>query len=148
MTEEQRKPYDKLRDDDAKRLEKETKQLQDLGYFINSDGVKSTNLTKKGKVTDFPLGTVLPKKAAHPYLCFATEYHKENDTKGSTACDTMKIISGKWNSMTEKQKKKYEDLSQKDRLRYDDQIDQLKKNGFFMSADGTKSTDMKYKAPK
>lgn len=47
---------------DIERFEKETKQLAELGYFTNSDGVKSTSLSKKGKVLNFPEGTTMPKK--------------------------------------------------------------------------------------
>ena len=47
---------------DRERYEKELKQLNELGYFVNGDGVKSTDLDKKGKVKEFPEGTVMPKK--------------------------------------------------------------------------------------
>jgi len=36
--------------------------LSELGYFINSDGIKSTFLTKKGRAQEFEIGTVMPKK--------------------------------------------------------------------------------------
>jgi len=39
---EVRKPYDQLVEKDRERYEKELKQLNELGYFINKDGVKST----------------------------------------------------------------------------------------------------------
>jgi len=90
----------------------------------------------------------MPKKVVHQYLCFSKEYYRENTTTGSTAAQTIKKIAEKWRGLTDKQKKKYEALSQKDKARYDDQMAQLKKDGYFMTEDGTKSTDLPYKAPK
>lgn len=82
LTPEQKAPFDKMNADDILRHEKETKQLKDLGYFINSDGVKSTMLSKKGKVMDFEAGTVMPKKVGSGYIFFFREYHadKKNTT--------------------------------------------------------------------
>jgi len=148
LTEEEKVPFSKLNEADIARHEKETKQLNELGYFINSDGVKSTLLSKKGKVLNFAEGTVMPKKVATGYMCFLKAYHAENKDKTAhvVASETAKVISQQWNSLTPDQKEKYEALSQKDRGRYDDQISQLKKNGYFITEDGTKSTDLQQKA--
>ena len=81
-------------------------------------------------------------------MCFLKAYHAENKDKTAhvVASETVKVISQQWNSLTPDQKEKYEALSQKDRGRYDDQISQLKKNGYFITEDGTKSTDLQQKA--
>ena len=44
--------------------------------------------------------------------------------------------------MSESVKKKYTDLHDQDQVRYDGQIKELKDNGFFMTEDGKKSTDL------
>lgn len=147
LTEEERAPFNKLNAEDIARHEKETKQLNELGYFINSDGVKSTLLSKKGKVLDFVEGTVMPKKTATSYMCFFKSYHAENKdtTAHVVASETAKVISQQWNALSPDQKEKYEALSRQDRERHDDQINQLKKNGYFVTEDGTKSTDLPQK---
>lgn len=147
LTEEEKVPFSKLNAEDVTRHEKETKQLNELGYFINAAGVKSTLLSKKGKVLDFAEGTVMPKKALSGYLCFFKSYHAEN--KGKTehvvATETAKLISQAWAALSPEQKEKYDALSRQDRERHEDQIKQLKKNGYFMTEDGTKSTDLPQK---
>ena len=49
----------------------------------------------------------------------------------------------RWSKMTEAQKKKFTDLNAQDKLRHEKQLTDLKKNGFFVLADGSKSTDEK-----
>lgn len=112
LTEEQKEPFNKLNGQDIERHEKETKQLMELGYFFNGDGVKSTLLSKKGKVMEFAQGTIMPKKAISAYMCFLKEYYATNkDTTGGTsAANSVKIISEKWNALTPDQKVKYEAL--------------------------------------
>jgi hypothetical protein len=53
LTEIEKKPFVKMQKEDQGRFEKESKQLSELGYFINSSGIKSTFLTKKGKAQEF-----------------------------------------------------------------------------------------------
>lgn len=48
MTDKQKEPFVKLQEKDKIRHSKETNQFKELGYFINSDGIKSTFLNKKG----------------------------------------------------------------------------------------------------
>lgn len=49
LTDDQKKEYDKYIEEDRKRYVKEMEQLKTKGYFINSDGVKSTDLKVKSK---------------------------------------------------------------------------------------------------
>jgi len=73
LSAEDRKPYDEMVMKDKERYEKELKQLGELGYFINSDGIKSTELDRKGKVKEFPEGTVMPKKTRSAYMYYFVE---------------------------------------------------------------------------
>lgn len=50
--------------------------------------------------------------------------------------------------MTDLQKQPFVEASEKDKQRHESQVKEMKLNGFFMSADGVKSTDLKPKAPK
>ena len=51
LDEEKKKPFYNLVAKDRLRFDKETKELAELGYFTNADGIKSTNpfLNKNGK---------------------------------------------------------------------------------------------------
>ena len=49
MTEKDKKPYEKIHEADQKRYQKELAQLIKEGYFVNSDGVKSSDIEKKLK---------------------------------------------------------------------------------------------------
>ena len=72
-TPEQKKQYDDMVAKDKERYDKQVKQLSELGYFINSEGVKSTDLDKKGNVKEFAEGTVMPKKAKSAYMYYFIE---------------------------------------------------------------------------
>lgn len=89
----------------------------------------------------------MPKKRATAYMCHFKDYHEQNkeSLKGLSVPDIARKISAAWAEMTDKQKEKFEALSEKDGERYEDQINQIKKNGFFMTLDGTKSTDLPQK---
>ena len=50
-----------------------------------------------------------------------------------------------WSGMSDKDKKKYEALHAKDKVRYEKQCAELEKNGFFKMDDGSKSSDHKPK---
>ena len=69
------------------------------------------------------------------------------DKKVKCSANT-KIFSETWNSMTVQQKSKYHKMTAVDAERYKDQIDQIRKNGYFMTEDGIKSTDLPEKKKK
>lgn len=73
MSEKDKQPYVKLHQESQARYEKEMKQFKELGYFINSDGIKSTFLTRKGKAKEFEEGTVMPKAVKNAYMFFNAE---------------------------------------------------------------------------
>lgn len=102
-TEDDKKLLLKVQEEDQKRYDKEMKQFNELGYFINSDGVKSTFLNRKGKAQEFEAGTVMPKKVMGAYFHFALENRpklwKENPEKKMTEIASM---AGKiWMNMSE-----------------------------------------------
>jgi len=82
MTEKEKQPFVKLHEQDVIRHEKEMNEFKKLGYFTNSDGVKSTFLTKKGKAMEFEAGTVMPKKVKPAFMFFHSEYYKANYKPG------------------------------------------------------------------
>jgi len=152
LTDAEKKPFEKMQQEDLKRFEKETQQFHELGYFINSDGIKSTFLTKKGKAQEFEIGTVMPKKVSSAYMLYLHEYYANNKKKSTDekvdVVKNMKLLAEKWNEMSSKQKQKYAKQQQKDQERYHDQLDQLRKNGYFTTEAGVKSTDLPQKQKK
>ena len=68
MTDQQKQKYEKLSLQDKARYQKETDMLEAKGYFINKEGVKSTNI--KPELKDFPKDTVVPKQARSAFICF------------------------------------------------------------------------------
>lgn len=76
LTEEQKKPFEKLHQEDVVRHEKEMKEFNELGYYTTADGIKSTFMTRKHKVQEFEKGTVMPKKVTTGYIYFVSEASK------------------------------------------------------------------------
>lgn len=153
LTDAQRQAYDKHVEEDKKRYEKEMKEFEELGYFFNADGVKSTLLTKAGKVLEFEKGTVMPKGVKPAYFHFQSEQVTEikKKLKPDERYDfgnNGREIASKWNAMSPKQKKKYEKMQDKDKKRYEDQVDEIRKNGYFLTKDGVKSTELPEKKKK
>lgn len=89
---------------DRIRYEAELKQLNELGYFINKNGIKSTELDKKGKVRNFPEGTVMPKKCRSGYMYYFVECQqarkKEAGEGKVNVTQVTREISTKWNAFT------------------------------------------------
>ena len=104
LSDDQKKEYDKYIEEDRKRYDKEMEQLRTKGYFINSEGVKSTDLKVKSKgsrspaspraegvphvpkgLTNYKEGTMLPKQVRSPFFYFSAESWelvKENRKEG------------------------------------------------------------------
>ena len=122
------------------------KEFGEKGYFVNSDGVKSTDVAlSKPK---FKEHVVMPKKVCTPYSHFVKSQFKSMQL----ACPTLNFVeisrqlSFRWNEhMTNFDKKPYFDLAEIDRSRYDREYHELLTKGFFMTVDGVKSTTLKKK---
>lgn len=119
------------------RFEKETKMLQEKGFFITKDGLKSTDVKVKFKPSK---STLMPKKPLSTWILFSvaqhTHYKGENDKK-----KVMTMISEKWQKITAKEMKKLEAEHLKDVKRYEAQLAELDDNGYFVMEDGTKSSE-------
>lgn len=73
MTDKEKEPYVKLNEQSKALYEKEMKQFNELGYYVNSEGIKSTYLNKKHVAQEFEYGTVMPKKVKGAYMFFNAE---------------------------------------------------------------------------
>ena len=149
MTDKQKEPYVKKSNADEQRYQKQLKELDTKGYFINDDGVKSTDVMIDPK-KKYGKDCVVPKRPISAYLAFTTDMvnklkEKEKIEKHT---DAMKRCGEIWSKYSDKEKKKYNDLHDKDVKRYDKQMLELHKKGFFIMDDGSKSSDHQAKIKK
>jgi len=148
LPEKQRLKYTKLADDDKVRFERETKEFADNGFYVNTDGVKSTDL--KVELKNFPKETVLPKKSLSAYFHFSVETAKEI----RLANPSIKIgevgsqVKAKWDGLSDAKKKPYEKLADDDKARMEKERDQLCTYGYFIDKDGVRSTELTRKIGK
>ncbi|KAJ2907025.1 uncharacterized protein MKZ38_008593 [Zalerion maritima] len=62
----------------------------------------------------------VPKRPLTPWVCFASQKMKDRPA-GSTITETLKAAGPQWASMSASQKRPYEDLSSRDKKRYEQQ---------------------------
>ena len=136
------------------------KQYRETGFFTNKDGVNSETLdkvkvkVKKGseKLEVVQAGVIVaapeplpvkPKKNCIPFMFFVKEKSKailvEHNCK--SAAGSLKILGEMWGKMSDEDKTPYTEQSAKDKQRQLAQIKEMEENGFFIMADGSKSTD-------
>ena len=83
-----------------------------------------------------------PIKPMSPYVFYMKEnLAKIKEAQGLSAAEAMRTCADQWSKLTEKQRKKYQNLGDKDRIRYENQTKMLHDKGFFIFEDGSKSTD-------
>ena len=85
----------------------------------------------------------MPKKAGSAFLFFNTEFVLA-ERKKNPACTTteaFKLAGQKWGQMTENDKVPYVKLSDGDKARYERQLTEREKKGYFTLDNKTKSTD-------
>ena len=141
LSDKEKEPYLSLNKKDQERHDRQMKELEEKGFFMNEDGTKSTEADVDPKKR-FGKDVLLPKRPLSAYLFFTGEnMQKVREENGCTHVEAMKKCAEIWNSMSDKDKKKYHDMHDKDVKRQEDQLAELSKNGFFMLEDGTKSSD-------
>ena len=142
-TDSQKAKYKKLAAADVVRHEKEVAQYEKKGWFTNAKGEKSTDLFKPTLSDD----VVKPKKATTAFMCFANNVRpdlmKKHPEKKIT--ELAKIIGDAWNGLSAKQKVPFEKKNEQDKVRYQEELDQLMTRGYFINQDGIKSTDIAVK---
>ena len=149
MTEKEKEPWEKQQAVHQARYAGQVKELEEKGYFMTEDGVKSTDVEITDPRKKYGKNVLLPKRALSAYFFFTGQNIPiiRNDEK-CTHMEAFKLAAAKWGSMADKEKKKYEDLHDKDVKRSDKQLEDLMKNGFFMMEDGSKSSDHSAKIKK
>lgn len=140
MTDKAKAPYVNKSKLDQKRHEKETKDYETKGFFINSDGENSKDLyqIKYG---------VQPKRAMSAYFIFMNEYRRALMTKDPSLkiTEITKMATKAWANLSEDQKGPFIKKHNEDLERCQTEKKQLNENGFFVNSAGIKSTEMKQK---
>jgi hypothetical protein len=144
-----------MAEDDKVRYEKQCAEKEKKGYFLLADKTKSTDpdnaklfkkKVKKGSEDEEEQAKELqPKRANSAYIFFSNE-HREELLKKNPDYPQKEIMSAagkRWGEMDEAEKKKYNDMNAKDKLRQEKQLTDLKSRGYFVLEDGSKSTDEK-----
>lgn len=127
MTDEQKKPYLDKSKQDEQRYQRQLKELEQNGFFMTEDGIKSTDLRVDPK-KKYGETCVVPKKPLSAYLFYTTEnVNKIKEKEGCTHPEAMKKCGELWNKLQPDEKKTYEDKHDKDALRYKRQSDDLDK---------------------
>ena len=148
LNDKQKEKYVKMAEADKQRFEKQTKELEDKGFFIMADGSKSTSTDK---FTDpkkkYGADCVVPKKPCSAYLLFNAANIKrvKEEEKIEKYPEAMKRMGVIWNEMSDAEKEKWNKEAAKDKARHDKQLAELMKKGWFKMDDGSKSSDHKAK---
>ena len=87
---------------------------------------------------------MLPKKPLSAYLFYTTEnVNKLKEKESCSHTEAMKKCGQLWNGLAGDDKQKYTDMHDRDVTRYQGQMAALDTKGFFIMADGSKSSDHK-----
>ena len=141
LSDQQKAPYVQLAEHDKQRLEREKAQLEELGYFVSADGVKSTDIAlAKPK---FLPHVHEPKNVMTPYTCFIKDNYASVKALNPDIKFTGMLpkIAEMWHELSDEQKIPYVKLSEADRERYDRQFNELLTQGFFIREDGARSNE-------
>ena len=115
----------KLAELDQQRYINELSSLQLNGFFINGDGVRSTDIkpkkatVQKDEAAVEALPIVQPKATKSAYSCFIqTNMKTFKESNSLSTTETMKFAATQWSKLSAKMKKKYETMHEKDKARY------------------------------
>ena len=75
------------------------------------------------------------------YLRFNGEFCKKFVKDGGVHKEGMVAAGAKWGTMSDNDKEPYNQGALADKVAYDTKISQLKKHGYYILEDGSKSTD-------
>ena len=130
MSDTDKAPYMEKYKQDHIRYEKELKQFETQGYFIDKNGVDSRTMTPKIKIKRnfkntpsqsqkpyFENQDIKPKKVSTDFMLFVKENAKlviaEKGLK--SAAEATKILGEQWRAMEDSTKEKYRQLKANDR---------------------------------
>lgn len=113
------------------------KDLETKGFFINSKGENSKDLSKKKQIDE---SSIKPKKPLSSFFFFAISNSKILKAKNSELKipEVAKLNGEAWQKMTQDEKTKFFDMAQQDIVRHANETKQLLNKGYFINKDGIK----------
>lgn len=123
MDDANKQPYFKMAEAEKERFDREMEQQKTLGYFINSEGVKSTET--KIDISKLPMETVKPKKSTNSLFVYIKENTDVFKAKnpGVKLTDMTKKMSELFSKLSDKEKGKYTKVAEDDKARYQKECD-------------------------
>ena len=85
--------------------------------------------------------TMKPTRALSAYIFYSNETVPKLKKEGIDHRAAMSKAGELWGKLTDAEKKKFNDLHEKDQVRYENQKKELKEKGYFILDDGSKSSD-------
>lgn len=83
-----------------------------------------------------------PKKAQVAYIFFSMEASKEVRKTLTSMGDVSKKIGELWKALSDEDKKPYQEMAEKDVLRYQREKKEFDETGFFTNKDGVNSSTL------
>jgi Zn/Cd-binding protein ZinT len=117
-------------------------QLETHGYFVNASGEKSTDLVLKNP--QFHDHVIQPKKPRTSYIFFFKEESNKQKSKDPSLKTTeiAKICGSIWKDLSQDDIVRFQQMSEEDHSRYENEKRQLLTVGYFINSQGVKSTDL------
>lgn len=114
----------KVVEQDQVRYQKELKDLNTKGYFINKNGENSKDLQKAAFNKKFTQTGVQPKKVLSAYMFYMIEIQATIRAKNPDAkiAEVSKQISEQWNNLKDSEKNKWNNLNIKDKTRREKEL--------------------------
>ena len=117
------------------------KELSSKGCYNNDDGTSALKSEQDPKRKYGP-DVMLPKRTKSAYFIFSNENMKSvMDKEKPKVTEATQKLSQMWKVLPEKKMKIYEQKNQADKKRYEKQLADLMKKGYFTMDDGTKSSE-------
>lgn len=147
MDAKKREKWTEKQKEDELRHANQLAELEKKGFFTNVDGTKSTDekpQSNSAKQLKKKYGDVLlPKRPCSGYIFFTTNNINRVKQEENIAVHTaaMSRCGELWAKLEPKELKKYTDMHDEDVIRYENQLKELEKKGYFKMEDGSKSSD-------
>ena len=122
MTDTDKEPYTAKSMADEQRYQNQLKELEEKGYFVDENDVKSTDMYVNPK-KKYGEDCVVPKKPLSAYLYYTTaNVVSIKQSESLTHTEAMKKCGELWNTLPAEEKAKYEDKNASDAARYKQQL--------------------------
>ncbi|KAK2964958.1 putative High mobility group protein DSP1 [Blattamonas nauphoetae] len=135
LDEEGKKKYMELAEQDKARYEKEMKVYESSGKKAEWDAQMKGAAAEDDKKKKAKKDPNAPKRAQTAYFAFGDEVRPvimeelKNEGKSVAVTVVAKLISEKWNALDEEGRKKYQEIADQDKVRYEKEMKEYESSG-------------------